>query len=95
MFVVNLSTQVASLRKEVERLKGEVGKQQIVEMKNVEEAGTLKGYDGKADEAESLEQKVDAEENSELAEVENLKPSNMEVVGEFSVEVSSDEETRP
>ena len=73
--------QVASLRNEVARLKDE-----LAERKEVEEAGKVKGTDEKTEEVRSLKQRG-------VVEVENLELGGLEVVKEFSIEVSSDEET--
>ena len=73
--------QVASLRNEVARLKDE-----LAEKNKVEEAGKVKDADEKTEEVRSLEERGDVE-------VENLELGSLEVVKEFSIEVSSDEET--
>ena len=75
--------QVASLRNEVARLKDE-----LAERKQVEEAGKVKETDEKTEEVRSLEQR-----QVQVVEVENLELGGLEVVKEFSIEVSSDEET--
>ena len=73
--------QVASLRNEVARLKDE-----LAEKNKVEEAGKVKETDEKTEDLRSLEERGDVE-------VENLELGSLEVVKEFSIEVSSDEET--
>ena len=71
------------MRNEVARLKDE-----LAERKQVEEAGKVKETDEKTEEVRSLEQR-----QVQVVEVENLELGGLEVVKEFSIEVSSDEET--
>jgi len=81
-----LRSEVALLRNEVLRLKDE-----IAEKKGVGGAGKRRENDEKV--ANLVERGV-VEENLKLAKEEDSKPGNLEVVGEFSIEVSSDEETK-
>ena len=68
------------MRNEVARLKDE-----LAEKKKVAEAGKVIETDEKADEVGSLEQRG-------VVEVENMELGSLEVVREFSIEVSSDDE---
>ena len=81
--------QVALLRNEVGRLKDE-----LAERKNVEEAGKQKENDEKTESVVNLSEGGVVEENLKVTKVEGGKPGNLEMVGEFSIEVSSDEETK-
>ena len=81
--------QVALLRNEVGRLKEE-----LAERKNVEEAGKQKENDEKTESVGNLSERGVVEENLKVTKVEGGKPGNLEMVGEFSIEVSSDEETK-
>merc|ERR1719370_2234140 len=81
-----LRSEVALLRNEVLRLKDE-----LAEKRSVGEAGKQRENDEKVG---NLAESGVVEENLKLAKVEDSKPGNLEVVGEFSIEVSSDEETK-